>query len=149
MIDHFSLKLNYRVSKPTNLEPTVINERILLKLNDEKYNVIEATDHVVTFKERPWVLMSNAKAARRLDGGRFEIGVADNNPSLSLHYYLNLVPLLVMVSVLEIATIYNRFYVGGIFFGIFFFIALLIQLLVSRGVANGMLSEILYVDVVD
>jgi hypothetical protein len=148
-LDRIAMKLKFQVSQSTDLQPPVIIERILLKLRDYTYSVIDVADNSVSFKERPWRLMSNIQAARRLDGGQFEIEVSNNRISLCLHYYLDLLPLLLLVAALEIVTIYNGVYEGTIFFAVFFFIAGLIQIAVSKGAANGMLKEILGEGVLD
>jgi hypothetical protein len=142
-IDLVGIKLRFKVSQSTILEPPIVIERIHLKLNDKKYNVIEVTDNTVIFKERPWVLMWNFQAARRLDGGHFEIDLSNNGQSVSLNYYINLLPLLVAITLLEIFTIRDRIYDASIFFGVFFLIAGFIQTIVVRGVARQMLREIL------
>jgi hypothetical protein len=148
-INLVAIKLTLQVSQSTILEPPIVIDRILLKLKGKKYNVIEVTDNSVKFKERPWVLMWNFQAARRLDGGSFKIDVSDNGISVSLHYYLNLLPLFVAVAILEIATIYNGAYEGSIFFAVFFLIGGIIQIITSRGVAKGMIKEIINYEVVN
>jgi hypothetical protein len=148
-INLVAIKLRFQVSQSTNHEPPIIIDSILLKLKDKKYNVIDVTDSSVKFKERPWVIMSNFRATMRLDGGRFEIGVSDNGMLVSLHYYYNLLTILLALTILEIFTISDGVYEGSIFFALFFFISSIIQIVISKGVAKRMLSEIVNVKVVD
>jgi hypothetical protein len=137
------MKLKYQISQTTDLEPQIIIERIRLKLEYKKYSVVDVTDSSIKFKERPWALMWNFEAVRRLDGGRFEIGVSGNGMSVNLLYYLNILPPLLALTALEFFTISDGVYEGSIFFVSFFFITGIIQTIISKGVAKEMLREIL------
>jgi hypothetical protein len=137
------MKLRFQVSQSTNLTIPIIIENVLFKLNGNKYRIQEVTDDSVTFDDNPWTLRWSHEAIKRLDGGRFKINVSDSSITVSLHYYLNLLPWLIAVTILEFYTINDRVYEDSIFLVLFFFIIVIIQTLVSRGVAKSMLSEIL------
>lgn len=137
------MKIKFRVSQNTTLDPKVINSLILLKLKDKKYDVLEVTDNSVKFYDNPWVLRWNFQQVRRLDGGSFNINVSNNTILVTLHFYLNLFPVLIGVSIPVIGTIVNGAYEGTIFFVVFIIVALFIQTIISKSVARDMLMAIL------
>jgi hypothetical protein len=143
------MKIKFRVSQNTTLDPKVINGLILLKLKDKNYDVLEVTDNCVKFYDNPWVLRWNFQQVRRLDGGSFNISISNNAILVTLHFYLNLFPVLIGVSIPVIGTIVEGAYEGTIFFVIFIIVALFIQTIISKSVARDMLMAILSKDIVD
>ena len=95
------------------------------------------------------VLRWNFQQVRRLDGGSFNINISNNAILVTLHFYLNLFPALIGVSIPVIGTIIEGAYEGTIFFVIFIIVALFIQTIISKSVARDMLMAILSEDIVD
>lgn len=143
------MKIKFRVSQNTTLDPKVIKGFILLKLNDKEYDVLEVNDNSVKFYDNPWVLRWNFQQTSRLDGGSFNIDTFNNTVLVTLHFYLNLFPPLIGVSIPVIGTIVEGAYEGTIFFVIFIIVALAIQTVISRSAARDMLMAILSEDIVD
>lgn len=143
VVDFFAIKLWFRVSRCTVLEPAQIIKNILLLLDERRYNVIGATDDSITFKERPWVLMWNFQAVRRLDGGYFKIDLIDKEQPVTLNYYFNVFPFVIAFAAMEILTVCNGFYDGTLFFAIGFPVICVIHGFVIKGIAKEMLREIL------
>ena len=85
------MKIKFRVSQLTNIDPQAIKGLIQLKLKDED-KALEVTDKSVRFYDNPWVMRWNFQHVGRLDGGTFNIDVSDSGTSASLHFYLNLFP---------------------------------------------------------
>ena len=143
------MKIKFRVSQITKLDPKIINGLILLKLKDEKYDVLEVTENSVKFYDNPWVLRWNFQQVGRLDGGVFKIDTSENCTSVTLHYYLNLLLPLIGVSIPVIGTVIEGAYEGAIIFFAFIVVALSVQVLISRNGALDMLIAILGEDVMN
>ncbi len=113
--------LKYHVARSTDLEPSVIIEKILSKLKAEKYRVTKVTKSSVTFDDWRVLIMSRIKAFRRLDGGEFEISNSDNGVVVSFNYHLNTLPYLLVVGALVVSLIYDRVTMTGYSFLLHFF----------------------------
>ncbi len=137
------MKLKFQVSQNTTLDPEIINGLILLKLKDKKYDVLEVSDNKVKFYDNPWVLRWNFQQVGRLDGGSFKINTINNATQVTLHFYLNLFPVLIAMSIPVIGTIIEGVYEGTIFFIVFFIVAMSIQAIISKNVARDMLTAML------
>ena len=143
----YQMKINFRVSQVTNLDPEVINGLIQLELRDKRYDVLEVTNNSVRFYDNPWVFRWSGQQIMRLDGGIFKIDTSDNCISVTLNYYFRLWSL-VGISIPVIGTIIEGVYEGTIFFVIVIAIAMFIQTNISKGVATDMLTKILNEDVI-
>ena len=141
------MRLKFHVTQTINVEPSVLIDRILLKLKLVKYEIEEVNDNCVLFNDNPWILRWRHEAIKRLDGGKFEINISQDITSVTLHYYLKLLPWLLSLVFMEFITISNRAYEGALFFAIGFPVLMIIQLITARGIAKRMLGEILTLDV--
>jgi hypothetical protein len=148
-VDLVATKVWLRVSQSTTLEPAAIIKNTLQLLDSRNYNIVDESDNMIAFKERPWVLMWNFQAVRRLDGGYFRIGIVDKEQSVTLNYYFNILPFVIAFTAMEIFTISDGLYDGTLFFAIGFPIICGIQILFSKGVARGVLREILSDEIID
>jgi hypothetical protein len=140
------MKIKFQVSQTTNLEPSIIIDRILILLKDKKYRIQEVTDNSITFDDDPWVLRWNFQQIRRLDGGRFEICASDGSKSVSFKCYLDILQTLLLLSAILIFLIVQWDYTGLLFLGLFILIVGSIQITTSKDVAREMVREILSED---
>jgi hypothetical protein len=134
-------KLRYHISKETDMEPDELIERILFQLNDKKYRIIDVTNKSVKFNTNPWMPKPNWTPTK-LDGGEFEIVVADAITTLSFKYYDNFLPPLIAIALFFIVTINDTEYQAILFFGIFFSITGIIHNVTIRTKAKEMLNAI-------
>ncbi|MFI5138092.1 MAG: hypothetical protein ACHQIM_09705 [Sphingobacteriales bacterium] len=139
----FPTKIKYHASKSTDLEPSVIIEKILAKLNTKKYRITNVTNNEVTFDDWRVLFVSRVKALRRLDGGKFEISTSDNGTMVNFSYHLNFLPLLLVIGALMASLAYDGDYGGVIFFGVFYAIAGFVQNIATKDAGKAMLSVIL------
>jgi hypothetical protein len=143
------MKIKFLVSQITTFEPPVINGLILLKLKDKKYQVLDVTNKSVRFDDNPWTWGWNFQQIGRLDGGTFKTTVSDKGILVNLHFYLNLLPALIGMSIPVIGTVIEGLYEGTIFFIVFIITALFFQAITSKNAAKGLLKEILSDDVLN
>jgi len=142
-------KIKFKVSQITQLDPKIINGLILLKLKDEKYDILKVTVNSVEFYDNPWVFRWNFQQVGRLDGGIFTIDTSDSQTSITLNYYLNVVQSFIGASIPLIGTIILHVYEGTVVFLAFIIIALSIQALISKNSARDLLDTILNTDIMN
>jgi hypothetical protein len=104
------MKLKFKVSQSTNLHPQIITGKIVSLLDDGKYRVNHVTDSRVEFDENPWKLMWNFEAAKRLDGGKFEISMLNNEVLITFTWYKNLMVTVLILAALSITLIHEGEY---------------------------------------
>ncbi len=136
------MKLKYKISQPTNLDGKIIIDTIIAKLEHNKYRILSVGYDSVNFDESPWKLMWNFQAVRRLEGGRFEVDILGKDTSVSLKYYINLLPQLFVIAALTIGLVANGEYYAPIFFFLFYFVAIMIQTVTLKEVATELLTKI-------
>ncbi len=134
--------LKYNVSRSTDLEPAIIIENIILKLNAEKYRITSMTKNSVTFDNWTPLSWSRIKGFRIMDGGEFEINASDNGVVVSFNYHLNTFPYLFLLIAVIITSIFERNYDGLGYLLLFYIIAGFIQNFVTKYVGKEMLSTI-------
>jgi hypothetical protein len=135
--------LKYHVSRSTDLEPAIIIEKIILKLNAEKYRITSMTKNSVTFdnwKVQNWL---GRKVFRIMDGGEFEINTSDNGVVVSFNYHLNTFPYLFILCGVIVISICQNNYDGIGFLLAFLIIAGVIQNMFTKYAGKEMLSVIL------
>jgi hypothetical protein len=137
------MKIKFKVKQSTSLAPAVIIGRIVSKLDEGKYRVNDVTVSSVEFDEEPVKLMWNFEAAKRLDGGRFEINSSNNEALITFTWYSNLLTPALIIAALSIFAINHGDYYAPLFFVTFFTIAIGISMLMKHSIARSMLSEIL------
>jgi hypothetical protein len=91
------MKLKFHISQITDLDPQIIKDLILLKLNDIEYTTLEVSNASIRFYDNPWVLLRRPQWRKRLDGGSFDIKVSGNKTSVILNYYFNILPLFIVI----------------------------------------------------
>jgi len=136
-------RLKFQTSQTTQLDKTIILEKIITKLNDKKYEVLEVKDDVITFGRPFFELMWRHEAPYILDGGSFNVIALEKEKTVVLNYYINtFFPLLVFGAFITFILI-QEFYEGLFFFGAFFLITGLIQFFTSKNVGKKLLNDIL------
>jgi hypothetical protein len=136
------MKLKFKVSQSTNLHPQIITGKIVSLLDDGKYRVNHVTDSRVEFDENPWKLMWNFEAAKRLDGGKFEISMLNNEVLITFTWYKNLMVTVLILAALSITLIHEGEYYAPLFFVAFYIIAISINIVTLRSIAREMLNKI-------
>jgi len=136
------LKLNFHISRKSNLETPIIIYRVLSKLNDQNYFIDTVTDNRVIFDDEPWKLIWNFQSVRRLDGGEFEINTSANGTITSFNYHLNILSPLLMLAALTVFFLIQGMYEGILFFCAFYLIAIAAHIITLKSVARRMLEEI-------
>jgi len=136
------MKLKFKISRATNLNPQIVIDRITKKLDNDNYRILNVTDDTVEFDESPWKIMWNFQAARRLDGGKFEIHESDNLFSITFSYYRSLIAPVVILIAISVGLIIEEQYYAPLFFLAFYVIILGFNMITLRGVAEEMLDEI-------
>ena len=139
------MKIKFQASLTTNLEPSIIIERVLALLKYTKYKVREVVDGQVIFSDNPWAFRLRPYAIGRLDGGIFKISVSNNGTSLTLNSYLNILPAaFTWVAGLTLPIILAKAYWASILFLLFYSITFIFQILRSKDLTREMIREILY-----
>ena len=87
--------------------------------------------------------MWNFQAARRFDGGKFEISLRDNLTSVKFTYYRSMVWPSIMLLVLSIIFITQGEYYAPLFFLAFYIFAIGINMITLKGIAEDMLTAII------
>jgi len=108
-------KLEFEVTGATNIDASVLINRIVSILKKSDYTVLSSTNNVVTFSEydgNPWKIVSRGEHETHMDKGRFEISQVENENFILLSYYIN--PLTDII--FEILAILAGFIFNNLFF---------------------------------
>jgi hypothetical protein len=82
------MKLKYKIAKSTELSSETIIKNILLKLETEKYGVLDITDSSVSFDDDDGrMFVGNWEYARRFKSGSFTIIKNNESNIVTLDYY--------------------------------------------------------------
>ena len=83
------MKINYQIARKSIFELEMTKFRIMCKLKEWDYRVVQISNNTVTFGINPngWALSGNQTG--KVDGGTFEILVADGQNDVVLNYYLS------------------------------------------------------------
>lgn len=135
------MKLRYKVSVSTKLQPHIITDKIISALVNDKYTINKITNNSVQFDEDPWQLIRNLKNIRRFSGGIFKLEVSESDVLVSFNYYIDLLPLVLILSFV----VFVLFFSGQLmsFFILLFPIVCLIEFVILKSVAKAMLAVIL------
>lgn len=137
------MKIKLKTSQSTKLSNRTIIDRIISELNNSNYRILNTTNDIVEFDDSPWKLMWNFQAARRFDGGKFEISLRDNLTLVSFTYYRSLIWPVIILIVLSIILIAQGEYHAPLFFLAFYIFAIGINMITLKGIAEDMLTEII------
>jgi hypothetical protein len=137
------MKLKFKITQSTSLSPQALTGKIVSRLDDSGYRVINVSTNIVEFNEPMFKLMERTKAMRRLDGGQFEISLSGNQTSVTLNYYVSLTAYILLFIALSAFLIYKGEYYGILFFLVFYSFAIPIQIITQRSAAKDMLNSIL------
>jgi len=137
------LKLKCNLKQTTRLDPKAVIGLLLSTLKQKEYKILEETDDSLTFYNNPWMPRWNFQPYIALDGGSVEIEISNNSRLVSLDYYLDFFPSLLLFSITIIYTIIDRQYDVALFFVCFGFIACVIAIIRARLAAKQILKEIL------
>lgn len=138
-----SFKLKFQTSQTTKLNNTIIVDKIVAKLNEKKYEVLEIKDDVIIFGRPFFELVWNHQVPYLLDGGNFIIKKSETETIVVMHYFIKTLYLLIISITFLIYMLYIEFYEGLLFFGVFFLIAGLIQFFITKNVGHKLLNDIL------
>ena len=141
-----SFKFKFQTSQKTNFGSAIIVNKIIARLQDEKYDISKVTDKSISFKRSPFRLVWNFQAPYILDGGNFEISKSEQETIVVLHYFINILYYLLIWISLAIFLINQGEYSAILFFGAFILIAAFFQYNVSKNVGKDLLNDILSVD---
>jgi hypothetical protein len=136
-----NFKLKYQLIQTTNLESELLIERMQLVLNDKGYRLINITNDSVKFDTNPWKFEWNFSPTT-LDGGEFKITASNDERTIHLDYYFNILPGLFSLLFLIMVVINAGEYDGVLFFGSFFLIASVVHIFVLKGKAKELLHDI-------
>jgi len=83
------IRLNYKVSRTTTLEPDIIIEKILQEIDQPAYTIINETTNNIEFKQRlSWGIIRNRRMeAGKVNWGRFELVSSGNETIINFYYY--------------------------------------------------------------
>ena len=137
-----NFKLKFKTSQTTNLNTSVIINKILTELRDKKYEIQEVTTESVVFKWNQFRLVPNYKAGYILDGGNFEIIKSDQETVVVLSYFINILYSLIIIAALITFVILQGEYFGIFFFGIFYLIAASFQYTMTKNAGIELLRNI-------
>src|ERR1700733_6532367 len=136
-----SFKLKFQTSQITDFDTPIITGKILVKLQNKKYQICAVTDNSITFRWDPFRLVWNFQAPYLLDGGDFEITKSEQGTIVVLNYSINtLYPLFIITAMMTILIIQGEYF-GILFFGIFFLIAATHQYITTKKVGKELLSD--------
>lgn len=137
------MKLKFKISQSTNLDPQIITGKIVSLLDDGKYRVNNVTDSTVEFDDDPWELIWNFEAVKRLDGGKFEISLLNKEALITFTWYKSLLVPAFILAAVSIILIHEGEYYAPLFFLAFYIIAISINIITLRSIASGMLNKII------
>ena len=141
-----NFKLRFQTSQQTNLNSPIIVSKILVKLEDKKYEICKVTDKSVTFKWNPFRPVWNFQAPYILDGGNFEITKSEAGSIVVLNYFINPVSYILIWFGLVILLITEGQYLGILFLGTLILIFAIVQYNVTKNEGEDLLSDILATD---
>ena len=141
-----SLKFKFQTSQKTNFGSAIIVNKIIARLQDEKYDISKVTDKSISFERSPFRLVWNFQAPYILDGGNFEISKSEHETIVVLHYFINIFYYFLIWIALAIFLINQGEYSAILFFGAFILIGAFFQYNVSKNVSKDLLNDILSVD---
>jgi hypothetical protein len=136
------MKLNFEVSKNTNVEHHELKEKIFLWAKNNGYLLAKNEDLVISFEDdlRDKIFVSRTRHLARIEKGKFEIVVFDNHIIQKLKYSINILPEII-ISVFGI--------IGGLFTDSFFFLVpimfglqLLFKMACLKNDAQNIMDEI-------
>jgi|SRR6185503_19223390 len=140
------MKLIHKISKTTTLDEGVLIKRIVVKIEERKYNLISTTDISVSFDDENSWKFNNWERAYRLDNGRFEIITGSNFNTVVFEYcpisitdYLSVI---VLCGIFFAIGAINGVYSSGII-SLVFITHMVIKYQVLKRKASEMLAEIL------
>jgi hypothetical protein len=139
------MKLRFKISRLTNLDSQIVINRITNELEEKKYRVQNTTNHTVEFddKHNPWEIMWNFQAAKRFDGGKFEVNFSTGLVTIIFSYYRSLISPIIILIILTIILIKDGEYYAPLFFLAFYIVAISINMITIRTVANELIDKIL------
>jgi len=141
------MKIRFKASRITTLEPHLIISEIILKLKGN-YVIIDRTDRGVIFKKNFWVRRSMLENFRTFSGGEFKIQTLKSETTLHLEYYLNIWHLLIFL--LPICFyIYEGDYGIALLYATVLFILIPLQIIGSKDASVVMLNEIADSNILD
>ncbi len=114
-------RFKFQISKKTDFPTSIIVEKILAKLKNKKYSILDVTDNSITFEKNPFRLVWNFQAPYILDEGDFKIYQirAGNDSSFKLLFQY-------FVPVGERNCVSNYFYYKRLVFGCIIFLGYVI-----------------------
>lgn len=141
------MKLKFQVSQATNLDTHTIIERILMKLKDEEYRVVNIADNNVIFDDDDiWrIIPKNIRYFRQLQKGKFEIHTSSDESIVDLKYSeWILIPVLVVI-IVGVTGVIDGTAAWGLHFAfcLVVFLGTLLRIVAVRDESKIMLREIL------
>jgi len=137
------MKLKYKIAQSTDLDTQTLIKKMISKLEDDKYRILSVRENGLTFYDDPWKLMWNFEAARRMNGGSFEIETKDGVQTATFSIYLSLIVPICILLVLSTILISERQYDAPLFFLAFYIVGVTIQMITIRSIAREMLNDVI------
>ena len=81
------MKLKYKIAKTTQLSSETIISRILSKVEEKKYGLVDVTKSSVSFDDNRCLIVGNWEYASRLHSGKFEVVDNDKSNIVVFEYY--------------------------------------------------------------
>jgi hypothetical protein len=141
-----SFKLKFQISQTTHFATSNVIDRILVRLQDKKYQISNVTNSSVRFGQNTSKLVWNFKAPYVLDGGNFEITRSEQETVVVLSYFINVLPSLLIIIALLIFVVIQGEYFGIFFFGLFYIIAGSFQYTITKSAGRELLTSVLVID---
>lgn len=136
------LKLKFSLTQITHLEPKAVIDLLASILKEKEYKILEETNNSLTFYNNPWMPRWNFQRYIALNGGIVEVENSGNEKLIRLNYYIDFLPLLLLVGLLLISTISDHQYDATLFFACFYIVATTISIVRAKMEAKKILKEI-------
>jgi len=132
------MKIKYIISIESKLEQNILMGRIISKLEDEYYIIVDKSIDTVLFKDDSWQIRPQNKIFSKIDKGKFEVSALDYGKLITITYYVSFLPEVVTTTILVVISIVVQNY-----FVILISLPLLIQLLVRISTLKSVINQML------
>ncbi len=99
------MRLRYRITRSTTLDPETIIKRTILVVKDNEYRIANSTEHEVSFDNKKYMFSSRIANVSRVNSGKFEIENNKEDRTIIFEYYPITISEFVLVAVISIVIV--------------------------------------------